>query len=58
MRCGYLTIAAASLACSACVAGPGGTNNAANRTISGAALGAVLGGVVGKATGSNAFGGA
>ena len=49
---------AASLSCSACVAGPGGTNNAANRTVSGAAIGAVLGGVVGSATGNNALGGA
>ena len=42
---------ALALTCSACVAGPGGSNNAANRTITGAAAGTVLGGVVGKAAG-------
>ena len=36
---------------SACVAGPGGTYNAANRTIAGVGIGALLGGVVGSAVG-------
>ena len=49
---------AASLVCSGCVAGPGGSNNAANRTIAGAAAGAVLGGITGRAVGSDAFTGA
>lgn len=39
------------LASSGCVAGPGGSANAANRTITGVALGSLLGGVVGGATG-------
>ena len=46
------TVFAAAL-CSACVAGPGGSNNAANRTITGATAGALLGGVVGKAAGAD-----
>ena len=52
-----LTIAAL-LACSGCVAGPGGSNNAANRTVAGAAAGALLGGIAGQAVGSDAFTGA
>jgi hypothetical protein len=40
------------LASSGCVAGPGGSSNAANRTVAGVALGSLLGGVVGAATGS------
>lgn len=47
-----------ALACSACVAGPGGSNNAANRTVTGAALGAAIGGLAGSALGSDALGGA
>ena len=46
------TVLAATL-CSACVAGPGGSNNAANRTITGAAAGALLGGVAGRAVGAD-----
>jgi len=49
---------ALALSCSACVAGPGGSNNAANRTITGAAAGALLGGVVGQAAGGAAMTGA
>jgi uncharacterized protein YcfJ len=49
---------AGSILTSACVAGPGGSNNAANRTITGAAVGAALGGVAGKALGSDAMTGA
>jgi uncharacterized protein YcfJ len=48
---------AIALACTGCVAGPGGSNNAANRTITGAAIGAALGGLTGSAVGSNALGG-
>jgi uncharacterized protein YcfJ len=47
-----VTVFAAAL-CSACVAGPGGSNNAANRTITGVAAGALLGGVVGRAAGAD-----
>jgi len=49
---------AGALLCTGCVAAPGGSNNAANRTIAGAATGALLGGVIGGATGSSAVGGA
>lgn len=49
---------AALLACCGCVAGPGGSNNAANRTVAGAAAGALLGGIAGQAVGSDAFTGA
>ena len=52
-----LTIAT-SLLCTGCVAGPGGSNNAANRTIAGVAVGSLLGGLAGGATGSGAFTGA
>ena len=45
-----------SIGASACVAGPGGMQNGANRTITGAALGALLGGVAGKAGGDPAGG--
>ena len=48
----------ASILCTGCVAGPGGSNNAANRTITGAAARAVLGGLAGSALGSNAASGA
>ena len=44
---------AIALACTGCVAGPGGSNNAANRTITGAAIGAALGGLAGSAIGSD-----
>jgi hypothetical protein len=47
----------ACLASAGCVAGPGGSSNAANRTIAGAAIGSLLGGVVGAATGSGAISG-
>jgi uncharacterized protein YcfJ len=40
---------AIALACTGCVAGPGGSNNAANRTITGAAIGAAVGGLAGSA---------
>ena len=46
------TVVAAAL-CTACVAGPGGSNNAANRTITGVAAGALLGGVAGRAAGAD-----
>ena len=49
---------ATSLLCTGCVAGPGGSNNAANRTITGVAVGTLLGGLAGSATGSGAFTGA
>jgi len=39
------------LGTSGCVAGPGGTYNAANRTLAGVAIGTVLGGLGGKAMG-------
>lgn len=45
------------LASTGCVAGPGGSSNAGNRTIAGAAIGSILGGVVGAATGSGAISG-
>jgi len=40
------------LASSGCVAGPGGSYNAANRTVAGIAIGGLLGAAVGGATGS------
>ena len=43
----------AATLCTACVAGPGGSNNAANRTITGVAAGALLGGVAGRAAGAD-----
>ncbi len=46
------------LASTGCVAGPGGSSNAANRTVAGIALGSLLGGVVGAATGSGVIPGA
>ena len=49
---------AGSVLCTGCVAGPGGSNNAANRTIVGVAAGAALGGAAGKAVGSDALTGA
>ena len=52
-----LTIAT-SLLCTGCVAGPGGSNNAANRTIAGVAVGSLIGGLAGGAMGSGAFTGA
>jgi uncharacterized protein YcfJ len=51
-----LTIAT-SLLCTGCIAGPGGSNNAANRTIVGVAVGSLLGGLAGGATGSGAIAG-
>jgi outer membrane lipoprotein SlyB len=55
-----LTIAtvSAALMVSACVAGPGGANNAANRAVAGAGIGAALGGIAGAALGGGAFEGA
>jgi hypothetical protein len=47
-----------ALASSGCVAGPGGTNNAANRAVGGGAIGALLGGVAGAAAGDAAGGAA
>jgi outer membrane lipoprotein SlyB len=47
-----------SISSAACVAGPGGSNNAANRTIAGAAAGAALGGLAGSAVGGGAVTGA
>jgi len=58
MKRSLVLISAALLACSGCVAGPGGANNAANRTITGAAAGALLGGLAGSVVGIDAFGGA
>jgi uncharacterized protein YcfJ len=49
---------AGSVLCTGCVAGPGGSNNAANRTIVGVAAGAAVGGLAGKAVGSDPFTGA
>lgn len=40
-----------SLGCAGCVAGPGGSYNAANRTIAGIGVGALLGGAAGQAMG-------
>ena len=54
----FLVFLAAGLACSGCVAGPGGANNAANRTVAGAAAGALLGGVAGRAIGMDTATGA
>ena len=52
MKVTLITISAfACLGSSGCAAGPGGTYNAANRTIAGVGIGAVLGGVVGSAVG-------
>ena len=45
------------LANTGCVAGPGGSSNAGNRTIAGVAIGSLLGGVAGAATGSGAISG-
>ena len=45
------------LASTGCVAGPGGSSNAANRTLAGVALGSLLGGVAGAATGSGPISG-
>ena len=59
MRTNILKLSAAiSLACAGCVAGPGGSNNAANRAITGAAAGALLGGLGGLAIGMDAMSGA
>ena len=58
MKSNLLIIVTASLLGTACVAGPGGSNNAANRTVAGAAAGALLGGVAGSAMGNNAVTGA
>lgn len=57
----FKTTAICALACLAstgCVAGPGGSYNAANRTVAGIALGSLLGAAVGGATGSGAIAGA
>lgn len=53
-----LLISGVALACGGCVAGPGGSNNAANRAITGVATGALLGGLAGSAAGMSAFEGA
>ena len=50
--------ALACLASSGCVAGPGGSYNAANRTVAGVAMGGLLGAAIGGATGSGAIAGA
>ena len=47
-----------SLLASGCVAGPGGSNNAANRALTGIAAGALLGGVLGPSIGTDAMTGA
>ena len=47
-----------ALSSAGCVAGPGGSNNASNRIMIGAAGGAALGGLAGKAIGSDAITGA
>jgi len=48
--------ALACLASTGCVAGPGGSYNAANRTVAGVLIGGLLGGAIGQASG-NAIGG-
>jgi hypothetical protein len=48
--------ALACVGCSACVAGPGGAYNAANRTVAGVGIGALLGGIAGAAAGDPATG--
>ena len=53
MKAKITTVVLAATLCSACVAGPGGSNNAANRTITGVAAGALLGGVAGRAAGTD-----
>lgn len=59
MKFTLVTISAlVCLGSSGCVAGPGGTYNAANRTITGAALGAAIGGLAGRAVGMDVMGGA
>lgn len=58
MKTSLLIIGIVGLSSAGCVAGPGGSNNAANRTIAGAAAGAALGGLAGKALGSDAMAGA
>lgn len=58
MKSAIVTISALlCLASTGCVAGPGGSSNAGNRTIAGVAIGSLLGGVVGAATGNGAIGG-
>lgn len=59
MKANILGIAAGiSIACAGCVAGPGGSSNAANRTIMGAAAGAAIGALAGTAMGNHAVNGA
>ena len=53
-----IVTSAIALACTGCVAGPGGSNNAANRTITGAAIGAALGGLAGGGIGTDPLTGA
>ncbi|HET6942659.1 MAG TPA: hypothetical protein VFH89_10905 [Sphingomicrobium sp.] len=55
----YKVIAISALVCvgsSACVAGPGGAHNAANRAVAGIGIGALLGGIAGAAAGDPATG--
>ena len=59
MKTSLLVIGIVGLLSSAgCVAGPGGSDNAANRTITGAAAGAAIGGLAGSAMGAGAVTGA
>ena len=57
MRHAVIVIAAVSLACGGCVAGPAGSNNAANRAVAGAGVGALLGGIAARAAGMGAVDG-
>jgi hypothetical protein len=55
----FKIVAISALVCvgsSACVAGPGGAYNAANRTVAGVGIGALLGGIAGAAAGDPATG--
>ena len=55
----FKVVAISALVCvgsSACVAGPGGAYNAANRTVAGIGIGALLGGIAGAAAGDPAAG--
>jgi uncharacterized protein YcfJ len=59
MKMNALGVAAGiSMLCTGCVAGPGGSNNAANRTVAGVGAGALIGALAGTAMGSHAINGA
>ena len=57
MNSRILISALACLASTGCVAGPGGSSNAANRTVAGVALGSLIGGLAGAASGKGAISG-